>query len=107
LEKQLWNRKAGPKGEWEERGNKKFSIVSLEFSDFVLFRPNNPASEKKAEKAIKELVVKRNASKQRSQTRKAKATDFGKRSGTQSKSRSGRRNPKAGKKASRSGSRSP
>ncbi len=81
--------------------------VDRDVPDFVLFRPNNPASEKKADKAIKELVAKRNAAKQRSQTRKAKATGSGKRLGPESKSRSGRRNPKAGKKASRSGSRSP
>ena len=68
--------------------------VDSDVPDFVLFRPNNPASEKKADKAIKELVVKKNASKQRSQTRKAKATGSGKRSGPESKSRSGRRKSK-------------
>jgi ATP-dependent RNA helicase RhlE len=78
--------------------------VDSDVPDFVLFRPNNPASEKRADKAIKELVVKRNAAKQRSQTRKAKATGSGKRSGPESKSRSGRRNPKAGKKHPRTGS---
>jgi hypothetical protein len=31
LGKQLQNRKTGPKGQWEERGNKKFCIVSPEF----------------------------------------------------------------------------
>jgi len=31
LEKQLRNRKTAPKGQWEERGNQKFSIVSPEF----------------------------------------------------------------------------
>lgn len=65
--------------------------VDSDVPDFVLFRPNNPQSEKKADKAIKELVAKRNVSKQRSQTRKAKATGSGKRSGPESKSRSGRR----------------
>jgi len=81
--------------------------VDSDVPDFVLLRPNNPASEKKADKAIKELVVKRNAAKQRSQARKAKATGSRKRSEPESKSRSERRNPKAGKKPSRSGSRSP
>ena len=81
--------------------------VDSDVPDFVLFRPNNPQSEKKADKAIKELVVKKNASKQRSQTRKAKATGSGKRSGPESKSRSGRRNPEAGKKQPGSESRSP
>jgi len=75
--------------------------------DFVLFRPNSASSEKKADKAIKEIVIRRNASKQRSQTRKAKTTGSGKSSGPESKSRFGRRNDKAGKKPSRSGSRSP
>ena len=67
--------------------------------DFVLFRPSSPSSEKKADKALKELVAKRNSSKQRPKTRTAKTT------GSESKSRSGRRNDKAGKKPSRSGSR--
>jgi ATP-dependent RNA helicase RhlE len=81
--------------------------VDNDVPDFVLFRPNNPQSEKKADKAIKDLVVKRKVSKQPSQTRKAKATGAGKSSGPGSKSRSGRRNPKAGKKQPRTGSRSP
>ena len=81
--------------------------VDSDVPDFVLFRPNNPQSEKKADKAIKELVVKRNAAKQRSKIRKAKAAGSGKRSGPESKYRSGRRNPKAGKKQLRTGSRSP
>jgi len=38
--------------------------------DFILFRPGNPSSEKKADKAIKEMVLRRNVSKQRSKTRK-------------------------------------
>ncbi len=46
--------------------------------DFVLLRPNNPSSEKKADKGIKELVVRRNFLKQRSKTRNAKTTGFGK-----------------------------
>ena len=79
--------------------------VDSDVPDFVLLRPNNPDSEKKADKAIIKLVAKRNASKQPSQTRKAKATGSGKNSGPGSKSRSGRRNPKAGKKQSRTGSR--
>ena len=78
--------------------------VDSDVPDFVLLRPNNPASEKKADKAIKKLVAKRNASKQQTQTRKAKVTDSGKSSGPGSKSRSGGRNPKAGKKQPRSGS---
>jgi len=73
--------------------------------DFVLFRPNSASSEKKADKAIKEMVVRRNASKQRLQTRNAKTTGSGKSSELESKSRSGRKNNKAGKKPSRSGSR--
>ena len=57
--------------------------------DYVLYRPNSVLSEKKADKAIKEMVVKRNALKQRS------------------KSQSVRRNAKAPKKPTRSGSRFP
>ena len=75
--------------------------------DFVLFRPNSPSSEKKADKAIKKMVVRRNSSKQRSQTRSAKTTGSGKNSGPESKFLSGRRNDKTGKRSSRSGSRSP
>ncbi len=75
--------------------------------DFVLFRPNNPSSEKKADTAIKELVAKRNASKKRSQTRIAKTKGSGKNSGQISKPRSGSRKDKAGKKPARSGSRPP
>ena len=58
--------------------------------DFVLFRPNNTSSEKKADKDIKELVAGRAAAKLRSNARKAKATSSGKKSpGPKSKSRSG------------------
>ncbi len=46
--------------------------------DFVLFRPNNPSSEKKADTTIKEMVAKRNASKKRSKARIAKTTGTGK-----------------------------
>ncbi len=74
---------------------------------FVLLRPNNPSSEKKADKTIKEIVSRRNSSKQRSQTRNAKTTGSGKRSGPESKSRSAGKNHKAGKKQSRSGLRPP
>ena len=72
--------------------------------DFVLLRPNSPSSEKKADKAIKEMVIRRNSSKRRSQTRNGKTTGSRKSSG--STSRSGRKNDKAGKKQYRSGSRS-
>jgi len=75
--------------------------------DFVLLRPTNPSSEKKADKTIKELVARRNWSKQRSQARKAKTTGSGKRSGPESKFRSGGKNHKAGKKQSRSGLHAP
>ncbi|MBW1789272.1 MAG: DEAD/DEAH box helicase [Deltaproteobacteria bacterium] len=81
--------------------------VDSEVPDFVLLRPNNPASEKMADKAIKELVDRRNASKQRSKTRNAKTTGSRKSSGSKSKARSGRRKDKTEKKPSRSGTRSP
>jgi ATP-dependent RNA helicase RhlE len=64
--------------------------------DFVLFRPSNPSSQKKADKALKELVTKKKSSKQRPKTRPAKTT------GSKSKSRFGRKNDKAGKRPSRS-----
>ncbi|MBW2298223.1 MAG: DEAD/DEAH box helicase, partial [Deltaproteobacteria bacterium] len=57
--------------------------------DYVLYRPNSVLSEKKADKAIKALVAKRNVLKQRS------------------KSRSGGRNGKTVKKPSRKGSHFP
>ena len=72
--------------------------VDSDVPDFVLFRPNHPQSEKKADKAIKELVAKRSASKKQLQNRKTKAAGSGKRSGAGPKSRFGRRNPKVGKK---------
>ncbi|MBW2593236.1 MAG: DEAD/DEAH box helicase [Deltaproteobacteria bacterium] len=74
--------------------------------DFVLFRPDSPSSEKKADEALKEMVDRRKSAKQRSKTRTAKTTGSGKSFGSVSKSRSGRRNNKAGKKQSRSGLRS-
>ncbi len=66
--------------------------------DFVLFRPNSASSKIKADKDIKELVARRDASKRRTQNRRAKTTGSGKRPGPGSKSRSGR----TGKKPSRS-----
>ncbi|MFH2046395.1 MAG: DEAD/DEAH box helicase, partial [Pseudomonadota bacterium] len=42
--------------------------------DYVLYRPNNPSSEKKADKEIKEIVARREASKQKAKNRKAKTT---------------------------------
>ena len=76
--------------------------------DFVLYRPNNTSSEKKASKDIKELVANRNAAKQRSQqTRTATPADSGKSAGSKSKTASGRRSDRAAKKPSRSGARAP
>ena len=69
--------------------------------DFVLFRPGNPSSERKADKELKALVTRRNFLKQRKKTRKAKTTDSRKSPGRNSKSRSGRGNSKAAKKPSR------
>mgnify|MGYP002639372602 FL=1 len=73
--------------------------------DFILFRPGNPSSEKKADKAIKEMVVRRNVSKQRSKTRKAKTTRSGKSSESESKSRSGSRSPQSSKQSKPRGGR--
>ena len=75
--------------------------------DFVLYRPNNASSEKKADKDIKELVASRQAAKQRPTTRDAKIAGSGKSSRPESKSGSGKRNNKAVKKGSRTGSRPP
>jgi ATP-dependent RNA helicase RhlE len=51
--------------------------------DFVLFRPDSPSSEQKADPAIKEWVSRRKAVKERSKIRRAKTI------GSKSKSRSG------------------
>ncbi|MFA6809794.1 MAG: DEAD/DEAH box helicase [Desulfoplanes sp.] len=54
--------------------------------DFVLLRPDDQASQKKAGKDIKKIVAKKDISEKRSKTRKAKSA--GKKSGSKSKSRS-------------------
>ena len=77
--------------------------------DYVLYRPNNTASEKKADKAIKELVAARNAAKAgkpqgqggEGQTRPVKGS--GRRPGAGPKSPSGRRIDKTGRPPARSG----
>lgn len=74
--------------------------------DFVLFRPDSPDSEKKADKDLKEMVGKRNSAKQRSKNRISKTTGSGRPSGPKSKSRSLKIKDKSGKKQSRSGFRS-
>jgi len=66
--------------------------------DFVLLRPNNPSSEKKADKEIKELVAGRNSKKKRSQPRNAKTTGYGKSSRPKPKSRTRRKNAKGSRK---------
>ncbi len=77
--------------------------------DYILYRPNNAASEKKADAAIKELVANRKAAKagkQDGQTgdRKARTTGSGRRSSARPTSPSGRRNEKTGRPPARSGS---
>ncbi|MCP3944231.1 MAG: DEAD/DEAH box helicase [Desulfobacteraceae bacterium] len=64
--------------------------------DFVLLRPNNPSSEKKADKGIKEIVDQRKISKQRTKTSNAP------KSATKTKSKSSKKKTKSGKKLSRS-----
>ncbi len=64
--------------------------------DYVLLRPDNPASEKNADKTIKEIVEQRKISKQRGKTPCAKT-----------KCRFTANNEKAGKKRSRPGPRPP
>ncbi len=75
--------------------------------DFVLYRPNNASSEKKANKDIKELVASRNAAKQRLKTPDVQPEESAKRSGMRSKAASGRRNDKSATKPARSGGRAP
>jgi len=78
--------------------------------DFVLYRPNNAASEKKADKVIKELVASRKAKADKSgkppgQTGggKAPAKGSGRRSSAGPNPPSGRRNDKTGRPPARSG----
>lgn len=73
--------------------------------DYVLYRPNNPASEKNADKNIKALVASREAAKRQTPTGSAKTAGSGKSSGPQSKSGFGERKPKVAKKSPRAGSR--
>jgi len=75
--------------------------------DFVLFRPGSASSEKKADKSLKEMVVKRNALKKGTKTRPPEPPPSKKSQGSASNSRSGRKTDKAGKRTSRSGSRVP
>jgi ATP-dependent RNA helicase RhlE len=75
--------------------------------DYILFRPDSASSQKNADNEIKEIIVRRDAAKKQSQTRKAKTASSGKSPGPKSKSRSGRTNRKAGKKPPRSGLRRP
>ena len=69
---------------------------------FVLLRPKNPASERKADKGIKEVVSKRNAAK----TAAIKTKDSGKNDGNESKPAAGKNAKKFKKKLSRSEARS-
>ncbi len=71
---------------------------------FVLLRPKNPASERKADKGIKEVVSKRNAAK--AAASKTTNSDSGKSGGDVSKSPSGKKAKKFEKKLSRSEARS-
>jgi len=75
--------------------------------DYVLFRPDSPSSQKKADSAIKEMVTRRNAKKKQSKTRKPKTSASGKRTERVSTTRSDRKTDKTGKKPSRSGLRRP
>ena len=70
--------------------------------DFVLLRPKNPASERKADKGIKEVVSNRNAAKAAA----VKTKDSGKRNGDESKAPAGKKAQKFKKKPSRSEARS-
>jgi len=56
--------------------------------DYVLFRPNSTSSDKKADKEIKEIVIRRNTLKQQSQARRKKTKSARKSSGSKSTTRS-------------------
>jgi ATP-dependent RNA helicase RhlE len=78
--------------------------------DYVLYRPNNAASEKKADKSIKELVANRKAkaimpgkSHRQVEEGNTPTKGSGKRSGTGPKTPSGRRNENTTRPPSRSG----
>jgi ATP-dependent RNA helicase RhlE len=81
--------------------------VDSDVPDYVLFRPDSASSEKTADRAIKEMVARRNASKKRSPTRSAKTTGSRKSAGPVSRSRPGKKSNLTGKKPPRSGSRRP
>ncbi|MBV5319061.1 MAG: DEAD/DEAH box helicase [Desulfobulbaceae bacterium] len=76
--------------------------------DYVLYRPSNAASEKKAPKEIKELVSTRNAAKEakktgakNTKTESARTAGPGKRTGAPTKSRTGRNDNTTGRRSSR------
>ena len=68
--------------------------------DFVLYRPHNATSEKKADRSIKELVAQRAAAKQQAKSGEgnAKTTGPRQRTGAKPQPKTGRRNNTAGKK---------
>ncbi|MCF8068078.1 MAG: DEAD/DEAH box helicase [Desulfobacterales bacterium] len=74
--------------------------------EYVLFRPDSAAIEKMTDKDIKDMVLKRDTSKEELKARKAKPKDSGKRSGSVSRPISGRKKKKTGNKTTKSGSRS-
>lgn len=96
--------------------------IDSDVPDFVLLRPNDSASEKKASKKVKQLVQERKASRQRSKPRAEKTTEEPKSSRSKSsrnksgqtksdqersgKNRHDRKNKKSEKTLSKAGSRS-
>jgi ATP-dependent RNA helicase RhlE len=74
--------------------------------DFVLLRPNNPSSEKTADKAIREIVDQRKISKQGGKARDVKSGRAGSERG-KTKSRSTRNSQNKGRNSPKPGSRSP
>jgi len=77
-----------------------------ELPDFLNLGPPNAPRDKEVEKAIKEMAVRKKASKQKLKKSKAKTKDSGKSSRPESKKRSNRKSNKTGKKPSPSRSRS-
>lgn len=73
--------------------------------DYVLYRPNHPSSELKADKELKEIVARRTLAKRRSNARKKRKTGSAKNAPPKSRSGSHGRGAAAGKSPSRPGSR--
>ncbi len=77
-----------------------------DISDFILYRPNNLASEKKVSREIKELVEQRKAAKEQAKAKKGQPAGSDRGPAPESKSRFGGKKDRTAPKRSRAGSRS-